>query len=550
MLQNLVIKNFALIDSLKVNFKDGLSIITGETGAGKSILLGGLALVLGKRADLSSLKDKKTKCIIEAEFAIENYNLQSFFTENDLDYEPQTIIRREILPSGKSRAFINDTPLLLSTLNKLSKLLIDVHSQHQTLQLADTTYQFNLIDSLAKNKKYLESYTRGLKILKKLQKELTTILESQEQAQQQYDYNLFLFEELEKANFVLGEQVELEQKIEQLSNVEQIKESLTESHALLQLEEQGVIDSLMVIQNSLSKINTFSPDYENLFKRIESIKIELEDVTSELENQNERMESNPFELEKYNNRLQVLFDLYKKHQVNSIEELHTIFEELDNKVQHVQNASSVVETKKNKIEEVSNQLNELALKIHTNRTNAIPKFTKQLEQNLTKLEMPSVKFQMNLTLSDAFLSNGKNTLDFLISTNKGANFVPIKKGPSGGEMSRIMLAVKFILSKYIELPTIIFDEIDTGVSGEVSNKIASVMLDMSKNMQVISITHLPQIAAKGKQHYKVYKEERNKQVETNIKELLHKDRVQEIAEMLGGKEISDSALAHAKQLLR
>ena len=550
MLQNLVIKNFALIDSLKVNFKDGLSIITGETGAGKSILLGGLALVLGKRADLSSLKDKKNKCIIEAEFAIENYNLQSFFTENDLDYEPQTIIRREILPSGKSRAFINDTPLLLSTLNKLSKLLIDVHSQHQTLQLADTTYQFNLIDSLAKNKKYLESYTRGLKILKKLQKELITILESQEQAQRQYDYNLFLFEELEKANFVLGEQVELEQKIEQLSNVEQIKESLTESHALLQLEEQGVIDSLMVIQNSLSKINTFSPDYENLFKRIESIKIELEDVTSELENQNERMESNPFELEKYNNRLQVLFDLYKKHQVNSIEELHTIFEELDNKVQHVQNASSVVETKKNKIEEVSNQLNELALKIHTNRTNAIPKFTKQLEQNLTKLEMPSVKFQMNLTLSDAFLSNGKNTLDFLISTNKGANFVPIKKGPSGGEMSRIMLAVKFILSKYIELPTIIFDEIDTGVSGEVSNKIASVMLDMSKNMQVISITHLPQIAAKGKQHYKVYKEERNKQVETNIKELLHKDRVQEIAEMLGGKEISDSALAHAKQLLR
>lgn len=550
MLQSLVIKNFALIDTLKVNFKEGLSIITGETGAGKSILLGGLALVLGKRADLTSLKNKDKKCIVEAEFSIGNYDLQPFFEEHNLDYEPLTIIRREILPSGKSRAFINDTPLLLNVLNKLSARLIDVHSQHQTLQLADVGYQFQLIDALAENKKYLASYKRGLHILKQLNKELADILKNQEHAKQQYDYNLFLFEELEKADFKLGEQDELEQKIEQLSNVEQIKESFLEGTAIMQREDQGLLDSLSTIQQSLSKISGFSSDYEKIFQRVQSVKIELEDIASEFEHHNERIESNPFELEKYSDRLQILFDLYKKHKVDSIKELIVIFEDLDLKVQNVANANEILHSKQEKITQVETQLNDLALKIHKNRETAIPKFVKQLERNLSKLEMPSVKFEVVLTLTEAFLSNGKDELRFLISTNKGADFIPIKKGPSGGEMSRIMLAVKSILSKYIELPTIIFDEIDTGVSGEVSNKIATVMLEMSKNMQVISITHLPQIAAKGKQHYKVYKKEKNKQVETNIKELLADDRLREIAEMLGGKQITESALAHAKELLK
>jgi DNA repair protein RecN (Recombination protein N) len=550
MLQSLAIKNFALIDTLKVDFTKGLSIITGETGAGKSILLGGLALVLGKRADLSSLKDKEKKCIIEAEFSIQNYNLEFFFKDNDLDYEPLTIIRREILPSGKSRAFINDTPLTLNILNRLSERLIDVHSQHQTLQLGDVGYQFHLIDSLAFNKKYLDSYARGLKILKTLKKELSEILSNQEQAKQQYDYNFFLFEELEKADFQLGEQAELEQKIDQLNNVEQIKESLSESLSITHAEEKGLLDILAKVKSSLIKISSFSPEYQALYQRIESLKIELDDIAAELENQNDKIESNPFELEKYNDRLQLLYDLQKKHQVSSIEELHQVFEQLDLKVQNVQNAEEIIQLKNKEIDEVSNNLNALAKKIHNNRTKAIPKFVKQLEKMLANLEMPSVKFEINVALTNNFYANGKDDLSFLISTNKGGDFIPIKKGPSGGEMSRIMLAVKSILSSYIELPTIIFDEIDTGVSGEVSNRIADVMLKMSENMQVISITHLPQIAAKGSQHYKVYKAEVNKQVETNIKQLTQEERLTEIAEMLGGKQISKSALAHAEQLLK
>jgi DNA repair protein RecN (Recombination protein N) len=550
MLQSLAIKNFALIDTLKVDFTKGLSIITGETGAGKSILLGGLALVLGKRADLSSLKDKEKKCIIEAEFSIQNYNLEFFFKDNDLDYEPLTIIRREILPSGKSRAFINDTPLTLNILNRLSERLIDVHSQHQTLQLGDVGYQFHLIDSLALNKKYLDSYARGLKILKTLKKELSEILSNQEQAKQQYDYNFFLFEELEKADFQLGEQAELEQKIDQLNNVEQIKESLSESLSITHAEEKGLLDILAKVKSSLIKISSFSPEYQALYQRIESLKIELDDIAAELENQNDKIESNPFELEKYNDRLQLLYDLQKKHQVSSIEELHQVFEQLDLKVQNVQNAEEIIQLKNKEIDEVSNNLNALAKKIHNNRTKAIPKFVKQLEKMLANLEMPSVKFKIDVALTNNFYANGKDDLSFLISTNKGGDFIPIKKGPSGGEMSRIMLAVKSILSSYIELPTIIFDEIDTGVSGEVSNRIADVMLKMSENMQVISITHLPQIAAKGSQHYKVYKAEVNKQVETNIKQLTQEERLTEIAEMLGGKQISKSALAHAEQLLK
>ena len=550
MLQSLVIKNFALIDNLKVDFTSGLSIITGETGAGKSILLGGLALVLGKRADLTSLKKKDQKCIIEAEFSIQNYNLKSFFIQNDLDYEETTIIRREILPSGKSRAFINDTPLTLNVLNKLSERLIDVHSQYQTLQLANVEYQFHLIDSLAANKKYLESYSRGLKILKEQKKDLDIIIQNQEESQKQYDYNFFLFEELEKANFQIGEQKELENKIDQLNNIELIKENLSNSLSIAYAEENGLLDALTAMENSLSKINSFSSDFESLFQRVKSVKFEIEDVAKELENQNERSDSNPLELEKYNDRLQLLYDLQKKHQVSSIEELNEAYKILDSKVQNVQNAKGIIKAKNIEIEKISEQLNTLADKIHQNRKKTIPSFVKQLEKSLADLEMPSVKFKINLDKKDSFFINGKDELSFLISTNKSADFIPIKKRPSGGEMSRIMLAVKAILSKYTELPTIIFDEIDTGVSGEVSNKIANVMLQMSKNMQVVSITHLPQIAAKGEQHYKVYKKEINKQVETNIKKLLPEERLNEIAEMLGGKNISESALAHAKQLLK
>lgn len=549
MLQSLVIKNFALIDSLQVEFKKGLSIITGETGAGKSILLGGLALVLGKRADLSTLKNKEKKCIVEAEFAIKNYNLKSFFKKNDIDYEEQTIIRREILPSGKSRAFINDTPIVLSVLNELSKKLIDVHSQHQTMQLAEVKYQFQLIDALAQNKKYLESYAKGLIIYKRLQKEYIEIEKLQEEAKQHYEYNLFLFEELEKANFQKGEQEKLEQKLEQLNNAETISQNLLEGLSIIHLEQHGVMEGLVSVKNSLSKISTYASEYKALYERTESIRIELEDIAQTVESESEKIVSNPHEIEKYNARMQLLYDLQKKHTVSTIEALQEVAKEIELKVQKVQGTEEELQAKKQEVSVVEKQLNDLSNKIHDRRQKAIPKFVVQLEKKLSKLEMPAVKFQLKLEVKNEFLINGKDTLAFLISVNKGTDFIPIKKGPSGGEMSRIMLAVKSILSNYIELPTIIFDEIDTGVSGEVSNKIAEVMIEMSKNIQIISITHLPQIAAKGERHYKVYKIEKEKQIITNIKELSEKERINEIAEMLGGKQITNSALAHAKQLL-
>jgi len=550
MLQSLLITNYALIDNLEVDFTSGLSIITGETGAGKSILLGGLALVLGKRADLSSLKTKDKKCIVEAQFKIDSYQLEPFFEENDLDYEEQTIIRREILPSGKSRAFINDTPIVLSVLNELSKKLIDVHSQHQTLQLASEQYQFQIIDALAKNESYLASYKRGLQIYKKHQTELNEIELNQEQAKQQFEYHNFLFEELNKSDLQENEQEILEQNLDKLNNVESIKQNLSQAILLIQNEQTGVLEVLNTLKGNLLNIASFSKQYEELYKRIDSAKIEFDDIAQELETHNESIEYNQNEIENSNDRLQLIYDLQKKHDVSSIVELLEKKEELEIKVQNVQNADEILKSKKAEIEKVKKQLDELSNTIHKNRIQSTPNFIKQLEQILADLEMNAVRFKIDIIKKEDYFSNGKDELSFLISTNKGTEFIPIKKGPSGGEMSRIMLAVKTILSNYIELPTIIFDEIDTGVSGEVSNKIAAIMLKMSKNMQVISITHLPQIAAKGNQHYKVYKTEIDDKIQTNIKQLTSEEQLQEIAEMLGGKQITESALAHAKQLLK
>jgi len=549
MLTSLSIKNFALIDSLFVNFSDGFSIITGETGAGKSILLGGLALILGKRADLSSLKDKENKCVIEGEFIISKYNLESFFDKNDIDFDERTIIRREILPSGKSRAFINDTPTTLTVLSSLSDKLIDVHSQHQTLQLADTNFQFLIIDALADISKYLSSYKKGLSLYKKLSSELQILINKQKEAADQHDYNSFLFNELVEADFKQNEQEFLEETLEKLNHAEEIKILLTEAGQLGDADEIGIADLLHKYQNILIKLSKFTKDFSELSGRITSLKIEFEDIAQELNNSNETIEYSPEEIEKYNSRLQALYDLLKKHQVVTIDELLEKQELLSEQVSSVENATSILEEKKDEISEVENKLNNVAKLITENRKKAIPVLIKQLEALLIELEMPTTSFKINLNESQGFLSNGKDELEFLIATNKGSNYEPLKKIASGGEMSRIMLAVKSILSNYSNLPTIIFDEIDTGVSGEVSNRIASVMASMSDNMQVVAITHLPQIAAKGDHHFKVYKSETNNQTVTNIKILTDTERVKEVAEMLSGKEIADSAIMHAKQLL-
>ena len=549
MLTQLSINNYALIDHLSIDFSSGLSIITGETGAGKSILLGALGLVLGNRADLSSLKNTTTKCTVEAKIAVANYNLQDFFNAVDLDYEAETIIRREILPSGKSRAFVNDTPVTLSVLNELRVQLIDVHSQHQTMQLSDAKFQFDILDALAKNFDRIASYKRGFTQLSALKKELLALEIAQKEANQQYDYNLHLFTELEEAAIKIDEQFALEENLEKLNNIEDIKDNLSQSLEISVNEDVGLQSSLNTLAFKISKIASFSKEYQELSERITSVKIEMEDIVSELESANESVAFNPNEAEEINDRLQLLYNLQKKHAVNSNEELLVIFEELSDKVRQVESAEGALNNKKAAIEAISAKLDAVAEKISKERTAAIPKLTKELEFLLTDLGMENARFSIKSKLTDTYFSNGKDELEFLFSANKGGNFGELKKVASGGELSRIMLSVKKVLSENIQLPTIIFDEIDTGVSGEISNKIAAIMQKMSSNMQVIAITHLPQIAAKGSNHYKVYKDEVNGITTTNLKELSAEERLTEIAEMLSGKDISDSALTHAKELL-
>ena len=549
MLASLSIKNYALIENLKVDFRDKLSVITGETGAGKSILLGGLALVLGKRADASSVINKESKCIIEADFDIENYNLKSFFEQEDLDYEPTTTIRRELLPNGKSRAFINDTPTTLSVLNALSEQLIDIHSQHETLQLADSNFQFQIIDSLAKNEDYLASYTEKLKRFKMLIKELELIKINQKKSQDEYDFNSFILNELIQADLKENEQIELEETIIKLAHVEDIKLNLSEAIQLIDNEQIGAQNLLNQLKNNISKIASFSNDYKQLSERVNSVFIELNDIVQELEKENESLEYNPQELEKNEERLQIIDNLQKKHNVDSIEGLIEIKDSYKKKIIDVDSASEIIKNKELEIDKQRIEVEKLASKIHQRRAKAIPVFIYELERILSKLEMKNTRLSIDLIENEEFFANGKDELRFLISANKGLTFESLKKAASGGEMSRIMLAVKSILSKYTKLPAIIFDEIDTGVSGEVSNRIAGEMQQMSENMQVITITHLPQIAAKGNQHYKVFKEERSKTIRSDIKLLSKTERINELAEMLGGKLITNSALAHAKQLL-
>ena len=549
MLTNLTIKNYALIDELNVGFNTGLTIITGETGAGKSILLGGLSLVLGKRADLSSVKDNSKKCIIEATFDIAKYNLKSVFKTEDLDYEAQTIVRREILPSGKSRAFINDTPVNLGSLQILGERLLDIHSQHQTLQLTNDNFQFQVIDALANNEKSLMTYSSLLKEFKALKSELKDLQDKKNDAVKELDYHTFLLNELEEAKLIAGELDRLETEYETLNNVEEIKEKLTLSNGLLTNEDIGIISNLTELKNHFSKLSGYSSQYNSIFERIQSSLIEIDDVFSEIENLQEQLEADPNRLHQVNAKLQVINNLLQKHTVSSIEELLNIKNQLSDKVFETENLDAIILKKEDAINLLESKLIAEAECIHKNRTAIIPKLIAQLESILVTLGMPNAKFNIKLEPTDSFLNNGRDDLQFLFSANKGGQFNELKKSASGGELSRIMLAIKSILSKYMQLPTIMFDEIDTGVSGEISNKMATIMQQMSKSMQVFTITHLPQIAAKGDTHFKVFKEDINNVTQTQLKQLSPNDRIVEIAQMLGGTDVSTSAIAHAKELL-
>lgn len=549
MLTSLTIHNYALIEELHVDFTDGLTMITGETGAGKSILLGALGLVLGNRADLNSLKDQSKKCVIEAVFKIDNYNLTSFFEEENIDFEVDTIIRREILPGGKSRAFINDTPVNLSVLAILNSYLIDVHSQNQTTAIIQTAFQFEILDALANHKPKVESYKRGLALYKNLQKEFSELLNQQHKANEQHDYNSFLYNELKIANLKETEQEELEALLEKLNHIEVIKQNLGDAIQLSENEEIGIDNLLKKFKINIQRVSTFAKDYENIYNRFESIFIEYQDIISELEKAFEKLDVDPSEIENLNQRLQLIYSLQKKHHLNSISDLLVLQEELAEKIKIVENASEVIKEKELEIKKVEVQLNQLAAEIHQKRLKVIPDLTSQLEYILKQLGMPNAQFKIVLNLIDAFSSNGKDEIEWLFSANKGSNLGALKKVASGGEMSRIMLAIKSVLSNYSNLPTIIFDEIDTGISGEVANKMAEIMQEMATNMQVITITHLPQIAAKGNHHLKVYKNDEMDITKTQIRKLSKVERIKELAEMLGGKSISASAIEHAKELL-
>ena len=549
MLSNLSIKNYALIDHLNVSFTEGFTSITGETGAGKSILLGGLSLVLGKRADLSALRDNDQKCIIEAEFEIAKYKLKPFFKTNDLDYENLTIIRREILPSGKSRAFINDTPITLNILSQLGDQLIDVHSQHQTMQLATNDFQLKVVDALADNSALLDSYSEKLFRYKKTSKELSELIEFQSDANKEQDYNSFLLQELEGATLKVGMQEELEEQHEQLNNVESILEQLSKGEQLLNDEQVGIINLLGELKQVSSKLSNFGGQYNELNERIQSVFIEIDDIATELQNFESGVEANPRLLEDVSARLQLLFDLQKKHQAADINELLAIKDALAEKVSVTENLEANIKAKEEELAAVRLELISISKKISERRQKVLPKLKQQLEASLNLLGMASATFKIEIAASNDFKTNGNDDLSFLFSANKGSEYGELKKVASGGELSRIMLTIKAILAKYEHLPTLMFDEIDTGVSGEISNKMGDIMLGMSKTMQIFSITHLPQVASKGDHHFKVYKIVEGNVTHTKMKKLSADERIVELAEMLGGKDVSDSAMAHARQLL-
>ena len=549
MLLSLSIKNYALIESLETDFSNQFSVITGETGAGKSILLGALGLVLGNRADLTSLKDKEQKCIIEAVFLISNYHLEAFFQENDLDYEDKTIIRREILPSGKSRAFINDSPVNLQELQELGTFLLDIHSQHQTRELSESAYQLEIIDAVAENSSNVIAYQKQLTVYKSKQKQLNDMLIEKQTLEKEHEYNSFLLNELLSVNLKDGEQEELEQAQEQLSNVEFIKENFSRILSIANEEQLGAIVNLKEIRVALQKVSGFSPIYSQLQERFQSAFLEIEDIINECEQTSDKIIADPERLELVNTKLQTIYTLQKKHQVQTVQELLKVQDHLDSKVLKVDELENQIAKLEKEIQQSKVEIDAIAHVISTNRVKAIPDLIAKIKAILDQLGMAEANFKFDILATEHYFANGKDELNVLFSANKGTSFGALKKVASGGEMSRIMLAIKSILGHYSKLPTIIFDEIDTGVSGEIAIKMGEIMKEMSHTMQVFAITHLPQIAAKGDTHYKVIK---RSVAETTVSELVlltQEERVAQIAEMLSGKDVSTSALEHAKSLL-
>lgn len=551
MLSRLLIKNYALIDNLDIAFDKGLNIITGETGAGKSILMGALGLVLGNRAEGKQFFDDSKKCVIEGYFSISSYDLKGFFEEYDLDYEDETIIRREISLDGKSRAFVNDSPVNLATLKALGERLIDIHSQHATLQINTEEFQLFVLDSIAGNEILLEEFRQELQQLRQLDKKLKTLKEESRTANAELDYNQFLFDELEKLNVREGELKELEEEQSQLENAEEIKRALLASTHLLADGEQNALTLLKESIQQIQQASRYFADAEELANRLNSAYIEIKDVSSEIAHQEASVNLDEKRLDEVNSRLSDIYSLLKKHRFESETELIQLRTELEEKLQVALNHDDILAKLEGDKKNQEAKVSQLGANLHKKRQEIKAKVEESVQKTLAHVGMANAKLEvfLNLQSLDKASNRGMDSVQFLFSANKGQALQPIHKVASGGELSRLMLAIKSLVAQNSALPTIIFDEIDTGISGEVALRVGEVMHDLANNMQVLAITHLPQIASKGTSHFKVYKEDKNDKTRSNIVLMNADERIVEVAQMLSGANPGEAALAHAKNLL-
>ena len=551
MLKHLYIKNFTLIDELDIELYQGFSVITGETGAGKSMILGALGLLLGQRADSKAIKQGAEKCVIEAHFDLSRYGMTDFFEENEIEYDAaDCIVRRELTASGKSRAFINDTPVQLSLLKELGEQLVDIHSQHQNLLLNKQDFQLNVVDIIAGDEKEQQLYQQAYTQYHATEKELSTLKESIEQNRQNADFLQFQFEELTQANLAEGEQEELEQKSETMSHSEEIKSALYEADNALSADQTGVVGSLRTALSAIRQIEKVLPDASELVERLDSSYIELKDIAQEISSQMEHVDFDPAELDAINNRLDKLYDLEKKYHVETVEELIAKRDELKIQLGRIENSDEALAELQQKLAAQLAQAQKAAEALTKLRTKAAKQIEKEMQGRLMPLGMPNVKFSIEMTQEPLNVS-GQDKVAFLFSANTSTPLQPISQVASGGEIARVMLSLKAMISGAVKLPTIIFDEIDTGVSGKTAEKMAEIMQEMGHHeRQVISITHLPQIAALGSAHYKVEKEETAKGTISRMRKLSDDERVLEIAQMLSGSNVSEAAISNAKQLLK
>ena len=550
MLRSLYIQNYALIEKLDIGFEQGFSVITGETGAGKSIILGAIGLLLGQRADVKSIRTGATKCVIEARFDISNYHMEPFFEENELDYEEECILRRELYATGKSRAFINDTPAQLAQMKELGELLIDIHSQHQNLLLNKEGFQLNVLDLLAHDDAALCEYQTVYKQWKQAQSDLNKLLERAARDKSDEDYIRFQWEQLEEARLVQGEQGELEQEAEMLSHAEDIKASLYKVNQLFNNDEGGLLSNLKECCHAMSDLQSVYPVAEELAGRLESAYIELKDIADEISGREEQVEFNPARLEEVNERLNLIYSLQQKHRVNTVDDLIALCDDYAARLASISSSDEEVDALRKHSEELQAETRRQAAGLTEARRKAAREVEQQMASRLVPLGMPNVRFAVEMGERKEPGPHGMDTVSFLFSANKNSILQSISSVASGGEIARVMLSLKAMIAGAVKLPTIVFDEIDTGVSGEIADRMADIMQEMAdNNRQVISITHLPQIASRGRAHYKVYKKDNETETNSHIRRLTEEERVEEIAHMLSGATLTEAALNNARTLL-